>query len=108
MPVDHSCPVERALDILGGKWRVVILARLKEQSCRYSDLRRLVPGLSQKMLTQRLRELVAEGLVDQRDGVYALSPRGESIRPVLQSLYEWGERAGDPRAVESREQAPRS
>ncbi|MER8732271.1 helix-turn-helix transcriptional regulator [Mesorhizobium sp. M1227] len=59
----YGCPVEFALDALGGKWKTVILARIKEQPMRYSDLRRLIPSLSDKMLTQRLAELVEIGFV---------------------------------------------
>ena len=87
---EASCPVERALTILGPKWRVVILARIKEGAQRYADLRRLVPRMSEKMLTQRLRELAADGLISRRDGRYVLTPRGESARGVLQALYDWG------------------
>lgn len=89
-----GCPVELALEVLGGKWKTVLLARLKQGPLRYGDLRRLVPGLSDKMLTQRLRELEAIGLVHRETGAgherYALTARGESLRAVLQSLYDWG------------------
>ncbi len=87
----YACPVELALEVLGGKWRVVVLARIKEGARRYADLRRLVPGISEKMLTQRLRELVDAGLVTRRAGAYTLTPRGESARAVLEALYAWGE-----------------
>jgi DNA-binding HxlR family transcriptional regulator len=80
----YACPVELALDVLGGKWRVVILARLKEASLRYAGLRRLVP-------TQRLHELVDAGLVSRTAGVYAITERGRSARTVLEALYAWGE-----------------
>ncbi|MCY1058007.1 MULTISPECIES: helix-turn-helix domain-containing protein [Nannocystis] len=89
-----GCPVELALEVLGGKWKTVLLARLKQGPLRYGDLRRLVPGLSDKMLTQRLRELEAIGLVHRETVAgherYALTARGESLRAVLQSLYDWG------------------
>jgi len=87
---EPSCPVERALMILGPKWRVVILARIKEGAQRYADLRRLVPRMSEKMLTQHLREVAEEGLIVRRDGRYVLTRRGESARGVLQALYDWG------------------
>ena len=87
---DASCPVERALTLLGAKWRVVILARIKEGAQRYADLRRLVPRMSEKMLTQRLRELTEDGLIARSEGRYVLTPRGESARGVLQALYDWG------------------
>jgi DNA-binding HxlR family transcriptional regulator len=82
--------VQLALDVLGGKWRVVLLAHLKEAPRRYSDLRRLVPRMSDKMLTQRLKELVSEGLIARKDGAYVLTGRGESARDVLQALFDWG------------------
>jgi DNA-binding HxlR family transcriptional regulator len=91
MPPGFDCPVEYVLDLLGGKWRAVLLAHLKESPHRYGELRRLVPRLSEKMLTQRLRELVGDGLVEHRaDGSYALTARGDRLRPVLQSLYDLG------------------
>jgi DNA-binding HxlR family transcriptional regulator len=109
----YNCPVELALDQLGGKWKAVLLAHLKQGALRYSQLRRLVPKLSDKILTQRLRELEASGLVARRRDPrsrqveYSLSPRGRSLGPVLQSLYDWGQRVAgetgvviqDPRRV---------
>lgn len=91
----YGCPVEFTLDVLGGKWKAVILARLKDNPLRYGELRALVPGLSDKMLTQRLQDLQAAGLIAiEKDGekhrVYALTPRGDSLRPVLQALFDWG------------------
>jgi DNA-binding HxlR family transcriptional regulator len=92
-PTVFGCPVEYVLDLLGGKWRAVLLAHLKESPQRYGELRRLVPRVSEKMLTQRLHELVDDGLVEHRaDGSYALTARGDSLRPVLQALYDLGAR----------------
>jgi DNA-binding HxlR family transcriptional regulator len=92
-----SCPVELTVEVIGGRWRTVILSRLKEGVHRYGELRRLVPGISEKMLTQRLRELEADGLVTRRDlGTvpphveYDLTDTGRSLEPVLQALYDWG------------------
>jgi DNA-binding HxlR family transcriptional regulator len=107
-----NCPVELALEVLGGKWKVVMLARLKEAPLRYADLRRLTPRMSEKMLTQRLRELEEQGLIQRvtRPGAgkqvfYTLTPRGESARPTLQALYDWGLRLADE--VGARIEAPR-
>jgi len=85
-----SCPVERALDALGGKWRTVLLARVKEGPSRYADLRRAIPRISEKMLSQRLRELVEAGWVRREGGAYALTPRGDSARAALDALYALG------------------
>ena len=85
------------MDVVGGRWRVVLLSRLKEGVHRYGELRRLVPGISEKMLSQRLRELEADGLVRRRDlgrvpphVEYELTDDGLSLAPVLQALYDWG------------------
>lgn len=90
----YGCPVEFALDALGGKWKTVILARLKQGPMRYGELRAAIPALSDKMLSERLRDLVDLGLVkaDRNKDVsrYRLTPRGDSLRHVLQSLYDWG------------------
>jgi DNA-binding HxlR family transcriptional regulator len=91
MPRTYSCPVELALEVLGGKWRVVLLAHLKEGPLRYSDLRRLVPTISEKILTQRLHELRDSELIAKRGNSYSLTRRGRSASGVLQSLYDWGE-----------------
>ncbi|MEU4551151.1 HxlR family transcriptional regulator [Micromonospora violae] len=93
----YRCPVELTVDLLGGKWRTVILAYLKEGVHRYGELRRRLPGVSEKMLTQRLRELEADGLVARHDHhtvpphvEYRLTDEGRSLAPVLQALYDWG------------------
>ncbi|MBC8067697.1 MAG: helix-turn-helix transcriptional regulator [Deltaproteobacteria bacterium] len=90
MARSYSCPVELALHVLGGKWRVVVLAHIKDKPLRYAELRRLAPRMSEKMLTQRLRELVDAGLITRRGERYGLTERGESAREVLGALYRWG------------------
>ena len=94
---NYGCPVELSLDFVGGKWRTVILAWLKEAPHRYGELRKRVPGLTDKVLTQRLRELETLGLIAKQPvgrqrstHVYGLTRRGESLRPVLDALYDWG------------------
>ncbi len=59
----YHCPVEVATDVVGGKWTAVVLAHVKEAPRRFSELRRLIPDISEKMLTQRLRSLEADGLL---------------------------------------------
>ena len=84
------------MELLGGKWATVILARLKDRPLRYSDLRRLIPSLSEKVLTQRLDDLQARGLVakkqsDVGSSRYFLTADAQALRPALQHLYAWGE-----------------
>lgn len=97
MSKHYHCAVELAVDVIGGKWRPVILAHLKEGVHRYGELRRLVPDMSEKMLAQRLRELQEDGLVERIDHgtkpahvEYRLTEEGRSLAPVLQALYDWG------------------
>jgi DNA-binding HxlR family transcriptional regulator len=97
MTTRYHCPVEATIDVLGGKWRPVILAHLKEGAHRYGELRRRMPDVSEKMLTQRLRELEADGLIVRDDHrtvpphvEYRLTEEGQSLSSVLTALYEWG------------------
>jgi Predicted transcriptional regulators len=91
------CGVELTLEILQGKWKAVILAHLKEGAMRYGELRAAIPGLSDKMLSERLRDLEEQGLVSRfkvgRRGspaTYRLTQRGESLRALLGALDAWG------------------
>jgi DNA-binding HxlR family transcriptional regulator len=95
-----NCPVELALGILDGKWKSVILAYLKESDLRYGEMRAKLPKLSDKVLSERLRDLEARGLVRRKIvrakrnyPVYQLTEFGNSLGPVLTALYAWGERA---------------
>jgi DNA-binding HxlR family transcriptional regulator len=92
-----NCPTEFALEVLGGKWKTVILAYLRERSCRYAELRQLIPKLSDKVLTERLSDLQAAGLIERRkvEGrieahVYMLTPLGQSLGTILTEIYIWG------------------
>ncbi len=98
MKKNYSCPVEATLGIIGGKWKVLILWYLKdEQIIRFSKLKRLIPGITQKMLTQQLRELEADGLITRKVYAqvppkveYSLTKDGESLGPILTLMCEWG------------------
>jgi DNA-binding HxlR family transcriptional regulator len=96
VPRQVDCPTELALELLGGKWKTVILARLKDGPLRYGELRRLIPRLSDKVLTQRLADLQERGLVAREATAgdaarYRLTPQAQALRPLLQQLYDWGE-----------------
>lgn len=96
LPNYFHCPTEFTLAVLDGKWKTVILSYLKERPCRYAELRKLVPRLSDKVLTERLRDLTKSGLVvrqgvaKSRIGTYSLTERGRSLSDLLQHLYSWG------------------
>lgn len=96
LPTYFHCPTEFTLAVLGGKWKTVILSYLKERPCRYAELRRLVPRLSDKVLSERLRDLTRSGLVARgepagtRTYSYCLTEKGRSLSELLQHLYAWG------------------
>lgn len=92
-----DCPVEAALDLIGGKWKAVILFRLFEGTRRFNELRRLHPNITPRMLTNQLRELERDGLVHREVYAqvppkveYSLTPEGRMLRPVLLALKRWG------------------
>jgi DNA-binding HxlR family transcriptional regulator len=97
-----SCGVELAIEILGGKWKPVILAHLKDGALRYGELHARLPHLSEKMLVQRLKDLEELGLIvrQKRGGrgassTYQLTARAATLRPALQALHDWGERIAE-------------
>lgn len=92
-------PAERALKVISGRWKVVILYYLFDGPRRLSELRRLAPGASQKMLVQQLRELEAHGLVTRKVFAevpprveYSATRLGMSLRTIVGSLCEWGKK----------------
>ena len=93
-----DCPIRPALKVIGGKWKPVILHHLMNGEKRYGELRRLVPEASKKVLTQHLRELESDGILARRiyPGMlpkvgYQLTPLGESLKPVMDALCQWGQ-----------------
>lgn len=91
------CPVATTIDLLSSKWKVLIMRDLLKGTRRYSELRTSVAGISQKMLTQSLREMTDDGLVIRKafpvippKVEYHLSELGESMRPIINSMADWG------------------
>ncbi|MEU2265056.1 helix-turn-helix domain-containing protein [Streptomyces olindensis] len=85
------------MDVIGGKWKVLILWALNERPCRFGELRRELPGVTEKVLASHLREMEADGLVHREayDEVpprveYSLTPRGRSLNAALEPLGAWG------------------
>src|SRR5450755_1356103 len=98
--VDFHCPVEATLDVIGGKWKVVILFHLTHEGThRFAELRRRIPGVSERMLTQQLRELEEDGIVHRKvypevppKVEYSLTEYGKTLRPITEVMCEWGQR----------------
>ena len=94
---ETHCPVEVTINLIGGKYKALILWNLMGGVLRFSQLRREVSRATPKMLTQQLRELEADGLISRKvypevppRVEYALTDFGKSIRPVLEAMYGWG------------------
>ena len=92
-----ACPVEATLELIGGKWKGIVLYYLLDGKLRFSELKRQIGCVTQRMLTKQLRELEADGLVNRI--VYAevpprveyeLTKEGNSLKPILTSLRKWG------------------
>lgn len=96
-----TCPAEMTLRVIGGRWKVPILYHLFGQTRRFSELKRSMPGVTQKMLTQQLREMEADGLLNRKVYAevpprveYSLTSLGESLKPVVDSMCRWGKLKG--------------
>jgi DNA-binding HxlR family transcriptional regulator len=93
----YGCPVEAALDVIGNKWKGIILYHLLGGLKRFSELKRLMPGVSQRILTLQLRELEKDNVIKRKvypevppKVEYSLSELGLSLEPILIALREWG------------------
>jgi DNA-binding HxlR family transcriptional regulator len=113
-----GCPVEAALELIGGKWKGVALYHLMSGAIRFNALKRQMGDVTQRMLTKQLRELEADGLVQRKvypvvppKVEYSLTETGWSLKPVLEQLSDWGKEfkkrrdslAGTPELAETRE-----
>ena len=93
----YNCPVSATLHLIGGKYKALILWHLMDRTIRFSELRKLVPEATPKMLTQQLRELEGDGLLSRTvypvvppKVEYALTDKGGSLRPILEAMFDWG------------------
>ncbi len=96
---DYCYAVEAALDELGGKWKPLILWVLIDGKLRFSEINKLLPSITQRMLTKQLREMEKDNLLNRKVYAevpprveYSLTPKGKSVIPVLEALCDWGEK----------------
>lgn len=94
----YGCPVEATADIIGGKWKAVILYYLSQGPKRFNELRRLLPEVTQRMLTLQLRELEQDSIVHREiykevppKVEYSLTEFGTSLGPIIVQMLDWGE-----------------
>jgi DNA-binding HxlR family transcriptional regulator len=95
--IDCYIHVTATIQAIGGRWKMLILWHLEEGPRRYNELRRLIPGVSQKMLTQQLKELEQDGLIDRKvypemppRVEYIMTDYGKTLGPIFDSMYDWG------------------
>ncbi|MEM6252813.1 MAG: helix-turn-helix domain-containing protein [Cyanobacteria bacterium P01_D01_bin.156] len=93
----QGCPVEATLHVIGGKWKGVILYHLLSETSRFNELRRLMPDITQRMLTKQLRELEAENLISRKVYAevppkveYSITEYGKTLEPIICALRTWG------------------
>ena len=93
----YNTPMEVTLEVIGGKWKALLVYRLLNGALRFSELKRQVPGITEKMLTQQLRELERDGVLNRRVFAevpprveYCVSEHGRSLEPVLAAMCQWG------------------
>lgn len=97
--IEVKCPIQLTLNLIGGKWKLVILWHLtKERVMRYGEIKKCLSGITHKMLSQQLKELETDGFIHREEYhqippkvEYSLTNLGESLLPILQSMYNWGE-----------------
>lgn len=94
---DENCPVRRTLSVIGSKWTLLIIYQINDRTIRFAQLRRQLPGISEKILSSQLQSLVKHGLVHRKsyDVVppkveYSLTPKGQKILPILQQIEAFG------------------
>ena len=91
------CPVETTARIVGGRWKAAVLEQLFQGTKRFSELKRGIAGITQRTLAQQLRDLQSTGVVERTvfpdtppRVVYAITPLGKSLRPLLEAMCHWG------------------
>jgi DNA-binding HxlR family transcriptional regulator len=97
---EYTCTFEIAIDLIGGKWKPIIIWHLGTKGTkRFNELKKLLPKITQKMLTQQLRELEDDSLVERKvypqvppKVEYSLTDLGESLMPILGMMNDWGEK----------------
>jgi len=103
MTQSRTCPAESTAKLIGGRWKIVILWHLFQGVKRHSELQRALSGVTQKVLTQQLRDMERDGLVARTVYAqvppkveYSVTPRGITLKPVVEAMHRWGIEHGLP------------
>ncbi len=105
-----NCPVEITLEVIGGQWKVLILRELFKGVKRFCELHRVIHGITQKMLTQQLRTMEKHGIIHREvypqvppKVEYSLTSLGKSLKPIIDSMHEWGAKHSKEQTIISKE-----
>ncbi len=92
-----ACAVEATLDVISGRWKVLIFRELLQGTKRFNELQRAMQGITHKMLTQQLRDMEADGIVQRHvyqqlplKVDYSLTPLGKTLHPIIDAMHQWG------------------
>ena len=97
----YHCALDVTMELVGGKWKTIVLWYLRKDKKRFSELRKLIPGITEKMLSMQLRQLEKDGFVRRTvypevppRVEYALTPHGKTLLPLLEEIARWGRMMG--------------
>ncbi|MBP6642328.1 MAG: helix-turn-helix transcriptional regulator [Flavobacteriales bacterium] len=97
----YHCALDVTMDLVGGKWKTIVLWYLRKDKKRFSELRKQIPGITEKMLSLQLRQLEKDGFVSRKVHAevpprveYALTPHGKTLLPLLEEIAKWGRMMG--------------
>lgn len=97
----YHCALDVTMELVGGKWKTIVLWYLRKDKKRFSELRKLIPGITEKMLSMQLRQLEKDGFVSRTVHAevpprveYALTPHGKTLLPLLEEIAKWGRMMG--------------
>ncbi|WP_425236103.1 winged helix-turn-helix transcriptional regulator [Ulvibacterium sp.] len=95
----ENCPVTKIMSVLGGRWKFIILYTIRKSAKRFGQINHFIPSISNKVLTEQLRELEQDGIIERRvltDRIpvnveYSLSKKGKELIPIIELMEQWGE-----------------
>jgi len=109
----YHCALDVTMDLVGGKWKTIVLWYLRKDKLRFSELRRLIPGITEKMLSMQLRQLEQDGFVSRTvypevppRVEYALTPHGRTLLPLLEEIAAWGRMMGKKHGTVEKAERP--